>query len=313
MALAISLMAIAGSASGAASTAASSSTENGKHSTTETSLVSTRGTDESPLVVRGNITADVRGALKSPNEVEDGERTAWVNRWTMIGTLVTALVTAVMMVIAAVQAWLFVRQLRLMDATARDTAAAARAAEASVAVVRNTERAFIFAQSVAHNMTEWRYGAGPLDWKFKLTNYGRTPARILRLDAFVAVSDGKPTPQGWDNSGAVYKCDMERFVEREDLPQGFVLEPGATSEPFSRESNRVLATNRNDLPPELLIERQNLQLMTSMPGATYVWMVGSVVYRDMYNVECKTTFCWGIDQPSGKVSERGGQEMNLLT
>ena len=313
LALALSLFALTGSARGAASAATSSATVNGKYSSAETPSVSARGTDESPLVVRGNIAAEVRDAPKSPNEMKESERAASVNWWTMIGTVATALITGVMMLIAGAQAWLFVRQLRLMDATAKDTAAAARAAEASAAAVRNTERAFVFAQSVAHNMNEWRNGAGPLEWTFKLTNYGRTPAWILRIEAFATVSDGKPTPEGWDNTGAVYQSQHARFVETEKLSQGFVLEPGASSEPFSRSVERILTLNRDDLPTQLREERENLRLMTSMPGATYVWLIGSVIYRDMYNIDCKTTFCWGIDQPFGTVSERGGPTMNLHT
>lgn len=222
--------------------------------------------------------------------------------------------TGGLLLIAFVQAFLFLWQLWLMRTSARHTAIAATAAQASVNLARAGERAYLFVESVSHNAREWREGTAPFEWAFRITNHGRTPAIISEISAYATISDGIPTEKGWDQASARYPGLNGRHPELERLPPSYVLAPSASSEPFIRHGDQAqLSTATHDAPDYIKQKREHLRLMTVGPD-TYFWLVGHVTYRDTYGVECISRFCFGIDQPIlDTVSERGGERWNRRT
>ena len=223
----------------------------------------------------------------------------------------TTIFTGLLFAVAIVQAGLFIWQLLLMQVTAKDTATAAKAAQASVNLARAGERAYLFVESVAHNAKDWRQGRAPFEWSFRITNHGRTPAIVTEISAFTTISDGKPTANGWDDSGAEYASF--HTTEPEVLPPSYVLSQGASSEPFARTGDRGPLIRGTDLPESIKQERERLYVRTVGPG-NYFWLIGHVKYRDTYGEECISRFCFGIDQPFlNTVSEKGGEHWNRRT
>lgn len=192
----------------------------------------------------------------------------------------------------------------------------AKAAQESVNLTRASERAYVMAESVAHNFLNWRISAEKnFNWSFQLTNHGRTPAKILSIATLVTISDGNPLKGGgWDNAGAEFENNAFMPLAFKELGLGFVLKPGASTEPYVETGDRLITKDRGHPLPEAFLKKlDRLYEKTAAHGVTLVWMIGSVAYRDMFGVEHHTDFCWGIDQPFGTVSERGGPDMNAQT
>lgn len=142
-----------------------------------------RGTKESPLFVEGLITAKPSEQETARETRESKEKSANENLSIRLSGL-NALFTGFLMLIALVQAYLFLRQLGYMRVSLRDTKIAAEAAKISSEAVMLAERAYLKVVFSKEGLQwKWTRRDAPSGFEIDLSvkNFGRTPASVTDI------------------------------------------------------------------------------------------------------------------------------------
>jgi hypothetical protein len=224
----------------------------------------TRGTEDSPLVVKGAIDTSLP-PIPTPEAIAAEKEKAADDHATARGTVWLAILTAVLAVIALFQLWLFLRQLRLTEKAARDAEMAANAAKASADVLPKIERAYVFVEVIVSSVTLGeRDNLYELDITVRFTNHGKTPAILSIIRAYPQWS-GTPPQQLLPTSRA-----------NQEIPDGLVI--GAEGH-FDV-----------DLPQSFAHEGW----VSLVNGGVYIYVIGRVEYKDVMGNEHHTGFCWQV-------------------
>ncbi|MFT0734907.1 hypothetical protein [Ralstonia wenshanensis] len=183
-----------------------------------------RGTDEQPIVVKS-----VKDEAK---DTDDHNLAVWT-KWLGIATFA-------LVVVGGGQFFMFWRQLRLMAASAKDAALAARAAEKSADVAERSlsqlERPYVYGGvAKAGIKVERGDGSGTLvreSLELVIYNFGRTPARLTHLEYRIGlaphgsivqpidhtITPGRPLPVG------TMSANGDPFAEQQSMKLMFVEE-----------------------------------------------------------------------------------------
>jgi hypothetical protein len=219
-----------------------------------------RGTDKSPIAVKGNVTATLPPPTAEQIQAENAKAADDHNL--AVATDYLAGLTAVLALIAVVQLYLFLRQLKLSEKAARDAETAANAAKASADALPKIERAYVFIEVSISDFIQNMHEIGHFDITVRLTNHGKTPALLTLVRSYVVWSESPP----------------EALVEHEKadrpLPPGLVVGAERTFE----------LTSQHGVDGE--VNRQLHDIASRM------YFVGVVEYEDIMRVKHRTGFCW---------------------
>lgn len=221
-----------------------------------------RGTDKQPIAVKGTLTAIP--PPQTPEAAKAEEIKARDDHSLAIATVWLAGLTAALAAIAALQLWLFLRQLKLSEKAARDAETAAKAAKASADVLPKIERAYVFVEVLISDLE--RLSLRPPSYQFQITvrliNHGKTPAILTRIRAYTEWSGAPPT--------------QLVSTDRADrpLPPGLVI----GSDAFF------------DVP---LPHGVDGEIYNQLMGIeTHLYTVGVIEYQDVMGAVHRTGFCW---------------------
>lgn len=221
-----------------------------------------QGTDKQPIAVKGTLTAIPPSP--TPDEVKNEEVKAKDDHNLAIATIWLAVLTAALAVIASLQLWLFLRQLKLSEKAARDAETAAKAAKASADVLPKIERAYVFVDVSISDLE--RLSLRPPSYRFqitvRLTNHGKTPAILTRVRAYSLWSDVPPSQ--------LIPTDR---ADRQ-LPPGLVI----GSEAFF------------DVPLPQGVDGSAYDQLMGIE--THLYTVGIIEYQDVMGASHHTSFCW---------------------
>jgi hypothetical protein len=220
-----------------------------------------RGTDKSPIAVKGNVTttlpppaAEQIQAEKA--KAEDDHNLAVATDW-------LAGLTALLAMVAVFQLYLFLRQLKLTEKAARDAETAASAAKASADALPKIERAYVFVEvdiSDIRNVPADAYAE--VTFAIRFTNHGKTPAILTRLRSYPVWADSPPEDL------------LKHERANTPLPEGLVIGAGRNA----------------DWP---LRERMNDEQWRQLHDVvTRMYVVGVIEYEDVMRVMHRTGFCW---------------------
>lgn len=219
-----------------------------------------RGTDKSPIAVKGNVTTSLPPPTAEQIQAEKAK--AQDDHNLAVGTVWLAGLTAVLAFIAVAQLYLFLRQLKLSEKAARDAETAANAAKASADALPKIERAYVFVEVTISDLIESMHEIGHFDITVRLANHGKTPALLTLLRSYIVWSESPP----------------EALVEHEKagrpLPPGLVVGAEKTFE----------LTSQHGVDDE--VNRQLHDIVSRM------YFVGVVEYEDIMRVKHRTGFCW---------------------
>jgi hypothetical protein len=219
-----------------------------------------RGTDKSPIAVKGNVTATLPPPTAEEIQAEKAKTTDDHNL--AVATDYLAGLTAVLAIIAGVQIWLFLRQLKLSERAARDAETAANAAKASADALPKIERAYVFVEVTISDLIESMHKLAHFELTVRLTNHGKTPALLTRVRSYTVWSESPPGELVGHE-----KADRP-------LPQGLVIGAEKTFEMVSQ----------HGVDGE--VNRQLHDIVSRM------YIVGDVEYEDVMRVTHRTGFCW---------------------
>jgi hypothetical protein len=241
---------------------------------TQTAAPDQRGTDQMPLTVK--ILPGEKTHAETAKEKYESDEKPSIDRALSTYTGWLAVFTATLFFAAAIQVGLFYWQLRLIKDAAKDTAATADAAKlnaqgvidaerARLFIVIDDERAFSIIASVADT---WdlpeddarKLGLPPI--KYRLKNYGKTPAFIHEIMQSTVVSSELPRER--------------EYTALVPLPVDHVLGAGETTVPI----------------PEILESITFEQVAAIRNLSTTFWFYGSVTYEDAFRVRYTLDFVW---------------------
>jgi hypothetical protein len=228
-----------------------------------------RGTEQAPVFLKGDLTTHpVLEKTDAERETERRkvENDAALTYWTKV----LGLFTIALAVVAGVQAYLFIRQLKVTQRAledSRDAANAAKvsadAAKASADALPKIERAYLFVE-VRFNPAFQPHPAGGYRATIEVvfTNHGKTPAILTRLRAYAITLELAPTELG-DHS----KADKQ-------MPKGIVVGAGLQwTWAIPCHVDRDHYTALNDV-----VQR--------------IYCLGVVDYDDVLGSHRRTGFCW---------------------
>jgi hypothetical protein len=156
-----------------------------------------RGTKDVPLIVEILLTRET-GTVANEKKKEDDEKAAMDRKVASETQRVAdytwwlSLFTLSLFVVAAVQAYLFVRQLKLIRQSARDATIAAEAATANAKAVVENQRPFVGPITTSTNNTAFAVGGGYRRFHVLIMNSGRSPAQRMKV-----IFKGKIRPRDW--------------------------------------------------------------------------------------------------------------------
>lgn len=199
----------ASSCSASCATSARSVSDLSREASPAISVSGVMAIEKSPLQIQRDEQDDKAKA------VSDDQALSY-SRWSMIGTCMSA-------AIAIVQALFFFWQLSLMRRSTNDAAAAARAAQLSAEVARDTftqlERPWIFLEGVRMRSRD-QYGAGPLVpnnvWlSLQFKNNGRSPALITGIAVHLERTTDLPEVPDYSRCNATLVCPAALAADKE--------------------------------------------------------------------------------------------------
>lgn len=210
------------------------------------------------------------------------------------------------------QVWIGIRQTRI---SRRQTEIASSTREISVAALG---RPYIFFEFISHNFDGWRKGDGFLRFYSKFVNYGSTPGVVEFLHAKVFLSYGphykfevddnllgysiiKPFPRKKDYADNI-SVDAQVYLAPSAISTGTgklevewkiasacVLRAGEDSATYQQILPRP-RMEKNDGGTAQSTESTLLKL-TEEQGPVRPWLVGSIVYKSVFNIQYRTNFC----------------------
>jgi hypothetical protein len=228
-----------------------------------------RGTEQAPVFLKGDVTTHPileRTDGERESEARKEENDAALTYWTKV----LAWFTIALAAIAGVQAYLFIRQLKVTQRAledSRDAANAAKvsadAAKASADALPKIERAYLFVEVRLNPAFQVQPGGrykATIEAVF--TNHGKTPAILTRLRAYAVTLEVAPTELG-DHSNA-----------DKQMPKGIVVGAGlqwSWAIPCDIDRDHYLALND-------VVQR--------------IYCLGVVDYDDVLGSQRTTGFCW---------------------
>jgi hypothetical protein len=227
-----------------------------------------RGTKEFPIVVE--VLQSPGDENKAEQSRKDHEEEIAINRIISYFTGLSAFFTLVLAVAAYIQIWMFWRQLQAMKTSVEDGTKVAHAAIESASAAKSTadsvihsERARIFVQ------IEFRPGAPASDEsviraKANVLNHGKTVARIRMIRAYSLVQETTPINLISDPT-----TDSA-------LPDGMGIEPGG----------------KLTIPIPCRVTHDDWQRIQRLETNWFV--LGKIVYIDIFGIERETGFCWRL-------------------
>lgn len=241
----------------AATVGADTASEAPKHN----SIPDERGTEKTPLVVKGAIAASLPPLTEA--QVAAAQAKAADDHSLSVATIWLAILTGALAIIAFFQLWLFLRQLRLTERAARDAEIAANAAKASAEILPKIERAYVFVEVFIESVTvierNFRYAVAI---RVRFTNHGKTPAILTKVRAYPVFSDDSPSSL----------IDSDR-ADRQ-VPEGMVIG----------------ADGQYDLDLAQNLSQQDWADLHDLIRRPFV--VGVVEYKDVIGATHHTGFCW---------------------
>ncbi len=227
-----------------------------------------RGTDNSPLVIKGFPPAE-KSKAEAEREAKEREEKATTERNTLIFAAIAAIAAVIAAVIAGFQARFFYVQLQLMRAALRDSSRAADAAADSSAALIAAEEAHVFVEVASNTLNSYSDDQTPVPVAYSIAtvffrNYGRTPALVTKIVGYMVAEDSVP----------------REFVQlpgsERDLPPGLGIAPDATHF-FDVEATFDMGGARE-------VDNWNKR----------VFVVGKIEYQTVMNESRVTGFCWHL-------------------
>lgn len=233
------------------------------------------GSDHSPAIVRGDI---VTHMTREDAEVQQHSDVLHLANEISLNnaTWLLAIFTVVLAIIAIVQVFMFLAQLKLTRESVVDAEVAAKAAMASAEALPKIERAYLFVscsirftnEPVPGTKLARRVGIFTLT----MTNYGKTPAILKRLRAYPVYSDHPP---------------QELIPARNNatIPSGLVVGSGGVYEHTERAPIEI--DQWKEIVGDVLYK---------------FYIVGTVEYDDILGQEHATGFCWHTTKVGGSLT-----------
>ena len=232
-----------------------------------------RGTEQQPMFVRGDVST--HPVLQKTIEERETERRKEENDAALtLWTKVLAWLTFILALIAGIQAYLFVRQLKVTQRALDDSKEAANAAQlsadaakASADALPKIERAYLFVEVRFDTKYETPYQARP-DGRYEatievvITNHGKTPAILTRLRAYAYTQEIAPTEL----------IDHARADNK--IPKGIVVGAG----------------HQWIYPIPSIVTREHYDDLTDVVNRIYC--LGAIDYDDVLGIHRSTGFCW---------------------
>jgi hypothetical protein len=243
------------------------------------------GTKISPLFVKADITSK-QDVEESKRETKEREIKAEVDAALVKYNFWLTLLTGGMLLVAAIQAGLFVWQLALMHRATSDAGIAAKAAEKAANIAERSltdlERPIVYGVVSEPGLAI----VGILscsDLQLCILNCGRTPANLTRIEHKISIAPhGEIAPT----------IDPNVVIGRE-LPVGTFA---ANGDPFFETENMRL---------RFVNEAQSI-----IENTQSVWIVGFVRYEDIFGGHYITGFTHVFDPISGRFVRRGDERYN---
>lgn len=226
------------------------------------SVQDNRGTDSNPVVIKGALTTDVVIPQLTEEQVY-AEKTKEADDHNLANATVwLAVLTGLLAVIAILQLWMFLRQLKLAEKAARDSEMAAKAAKESADLLPKIERAYVFVRVNFDAIQRSQTHHYDISFKVEFFNHGKTPAIIKRIRESTSFADMPPLGL------------IEHPNANKQLPEGLVI--GA--------DKSYTLDIRFNLTMEQWNELNNL--------SKRFYTVGLIDYIDVLGGTRNTGFCW---------------------
>ncbi len=223
-----------------------------------------RGTEQSPLFITGAISTSLPPppASPTPEEIAREQKRDADDHLLAVATQRLATWTIALVLVAVVQAAMFLWQLRLSRAASKDARVAADAAKASADALPKIERAYLFVDVSFVDLTVTKKD---LEYEMRLlvkaTNHGKTPAVLTGFRCYAL----------WDDK-APQQLIAHDAADRK-MPEGFAI----SSMPF-------------EWPIHERIDHERYTDLGDVLRCLYV--VGLVKYKDVLGDDRETGFCW---------------------
>ena len=151
-----------------------------------------------------------------------------------------------------------------------------RSAQVAERALTDLERPFVGVKILEDGLFNLENGVEHKSLRFRLVNYGRTPATITQLFDDIIICQCGKTPTLLDTT-----------TEENKIPMGFII--GADSEAYQL-SDRRYADRFSEA-----------ELRAFTMGTDDVFFLGFVRYRDIFNNKYQTGFCLKWTVPEGRL------------
>jgi hypothetical protein len=226
---------------GPATIAAVSNPRSSHASLTTPSIPDIRGTAQQPIFVKA-LSDEKSADERSAEDYEQGDKRV-LDKTTADYTKVTGIATGVLVIVAVLQAALFLVQLQMMRKTLTDTKNASQAAKESADIAKlsmvASQRAYVHSDGV-HHTSHAETGTGLVFWRLRphWKNSGNTPTRTLNVYTYYEFRES-PLPD-----------DFAFFVDAANDRRPAMLNPGAiiggaTNDIFGADLAQVVSGQRH--------------------------------------------------------------------
>ena len=238
-----------------------------------------RGTEDAPVFMKGEVTTKKSEDATASDAQERIQKLA-IDEKSVKYTRLQAVFASAMWVTAMVQVALFVWQLSLLRRTTKDAGIAANAALETARSITASERAYVFAkvEDCTLNPTHERTAESVIAMHF--INHGKTPAIIV-------TSMGKATLLN-----AVPNEIVSITPSPDQWPQGLVI----AADKWARMEIKCRLSH-----PEFEEVRD---------GRKTLYCFGWIKYKDMFNGNRETGYCWNLNPGSMKFEFTYSSQLN---
>ena len=250
-------------------------------------------------------------ALKRQYQAKDrerAERDANIFKWTKRGAKAAILYTFFTLFIMVAGFYSVYEARRAADSAEVSANIAQKA-------LTGLERPYLFQNFININIANvrgWIHRAAlPQLFSFDLKNYGRAPAIVKSVSCRFIATSGDPTKNQW-HSGNILDDDLSQIdiagkeIIIADPVQTFLC-PDPAAMPQDKKASDLIRIDQWPLN-EIAIEGRE-----AVAQAGYIWIVGRVIYDDVFGVSHETDWCLHFDWLTDKFVAPTGTACNRRT
>jgi len=179
-----------------------------------------------------------------------------------------------------------------------------------------SERAFVFIEPLSQNFDSWRSGLAPFQWHYRLVNYGKTPARVIKIIGYASITD-QPAPFDIKTPYIIRKhryilpsSPSSQEVSTQHIPPEYILSASEKSSAFTALADHSPLVTTG-VPNDILREHERVyenSTMPSEPGMVRPWLIVNVDYVDIFGRRYAPLFCFTLYW--GQMIESGDRPCN---